>query len=83
KSTDCLTPEIRERFIYVCGMVPKPAVFHVEDLPLVWEVTDAECKATLDSLLDHGLIERTSEEGRLWIHMLVAGYGLSLCKNEE
>lgn len=82
KSTDCLTPEILDRFIYVCGMAPKPAIFHVEDLPLLWEVSNEESKATLDSLLDHGLIERTQEDGRLWIHMLVASHGLSLCDEE-
>jgi hypothetical protein len=78
-TTDLLDEETRERFIYLGGFVPKPALVTRELLALQWDVEDP--MPTIRKLLDFGLLERLDEK-RYQIHAVLKAHALSLCDEE-
>ncbi len=78
KSTDFLDEQTRERFAYLGAFAPKPAMFRLQDMAVIWKVSDQEALATARQLIDRGLLE-TVDDRRFWMHALIVCLADSLC----
>lgn len=74
KSTDLLDPEIRDCFAFLGAFAPKPAMFDIHAMSVVWGIEDAEPVAR--QLLDRGLIEAADD--RFQMHALLVMHARSL-----
>ncbi len=79
RSTDVLSEETRERFIFLGGFAPKPATFDLPALRAVWQVDDP--KPTVRELVGHGLLEPAAH-GRFQMHRILVDHARSLCSEE-
>lgn len=74
KSTDRLSQEVRDCFAFLGAFAPKPATFDLDDMAVVWGVTDP--KPVTRQLVDRGLLEPT--QGRYQMHALLVMHAKSL-----
>lgn len=75
KSTDLLSAHDLDCFAYLGVLAPKPVTFDAETMQAVWQVEDP--KPTIRALVNHGLLEPTSN-GRFWMHAILVTHARSL-----
>jgi hypothetical protein len=75
RSTDRLTPEVRDRFRLLAGFAAKPATFSLEALRYAWETDDP--RPTVRALVERGLLEAVGN-GRVQVHSLLLLHAASL-----
>lgn len=77
KSTDMLTPEMRNRFIYLGMFAPKPATYDLEAIGVAWGERDP--RMGIRHLIDRGLIEPAGA-GRFQMHALLVLHARTLAE---
>lgn len=76
KSTDCLDEITREHFALLGVFAPKPATFDLEAIKYMWQTEDP--KPTIRALVDRGLLETVTGNGRFQMHALLVRHADSL-----
>ena len=80
KSTDRLTPRVRDCFALLGASSAKPATFGLGLLEHIWQRVDV--KDTVRILVGRGLIESTGN-GRFQMHALLISHAQSLLQSED
>jgi hypothetical protein len=80
KSTDRLSPRVRERFALLGDIPPEPASFSLEYLVEYWETDVEDARKTMNELLDRGLCKAVSAR-HFQVHGVLAALAKSLLED--